>query len=147
MGKCVEKSKELFLQGYNCAQAIAGGFAEEVGLNFETAIKLASSLGGGMGGMREVCGAVSGAFVIVGAKCGYVDPTDSIAKANHYKTIQNLAEKFKEKWGTIICRDIMKQLSENKEQLLANKGENYQKRPCLTVVEDMAIILEKFLEE
>ena len=145
MGYCVEQSKELFLQGYNCAQAIAGGFSEEVGLNRETAVKIASSFGGGMGGMREVCGALTGAFVILGIKYGYIDPVDATAKANHYKLVKDTADKFKEKWGTILCRDLMKRLAEEKDALLGDKPKEYKSRPCLIIVEDVAKILEEIL--
>ena len=147
MSKYVDKSKELFLQGYNCAQAIAGGFSEAVGLNFETAIQIASSFGGGMGGMREVCGALTGAFVILGVKYGYVSPTDAAAKSNHYKLIATTAEKFKDKWGTILCRDLMKKLAEEKQAILGDKPEEYKARPCLVIVEDVAKILEQTLGE
>ena len=147
MGQYTEKSKELFLQGYNCAQAIAGGFSEAVGLNFETAIQIASSFGGGMGGMREVCGALSGAFVILGAKYGYTSPTDAMAKSSHYKLISETGEKFKEKWGTILCRDLMKKLAEEKQAILSGKPEEYKSRPCLIIVEDVAKILEEILGE
>lgn len=145
MGYYTEKSKELFLQGYNCAQAIAGGFCEAVGLDFETAIKTSSSFGGGMGGMREVCGALSGAFLILGAKYGYTDSADATAKSNHYKLISETAEKFKEKWGTILCRDLMKKLTEEKQVILGDKPEEYKARPCLVIVEDVAKILEDIL--
>ena len=147
MGYYTEKSKGLFLQGYNCAQAIAGGFCEEVGLDFERAIQIASSFGGGMGGMREVCGAISGAFIILGAKYGYISPTDATSKSNHYKLIRQTGEKFKEKWGTILCRDLMKKLSEEKQEILGDKPEEYKSRPCLVIVEDVANILEETLGE
>ena len=147
MGQYTEKSKELFLQGYNCAQAIAGGFSEAVGLNFETAIQIASSFGGGMGGMREVCGALTGAFVILGVKYGYLSPTDAGAKANHYKLISNVGEKFKEKWDSILCRDLMKKLLDEKDAILGGKPEEYTKRPCLIIVEDVAKILEEILSK
>ena len=147
MSNCIEKSKDLFLKGYNCAQAIAGGFSEEVSLDFETAIKLASSFGGGMGGMREVCGALTGAFIILGAKYGYVSPTDASAKTNHYQLISNTGAKFKEKWGTILCRDLMKKLAEDKQTILGDKPEEYKARPCLVIVEDVAKILQEILGE
>ena len=140
------KAAELFLQGYNCAQAIAGGFAEGVGLDFETAIKLASSFGGGMGGLREVCGALSGAFIILGTKYGYDSPTDAKAKAEHYQLIQTFAGKFKEKWNTILCRDLMKKLSDEKDSIFCDKSEEYKCRPCLVIVEDVGVILEEFLK-
>ena len=75
MGQRAEKAKELFIQGYNCSQAVLGAFCEDVGLEFETAIKLSSSFGGGMGQLREVCGAVSALFMIAGFKKGYTSPT------------------------------------------------------------------------
>lgn len=143
MGKNVEKSKEMFLKGYNCCQAIVGGFCEEYNIDFETAMRLASSFGGGMGGLREVCGAVSGAFMIAGLKKGYNNPSPE-EKANHNKLIQSFAKTFKEKWGTINCAELMQKLSDNKEEL--NKmGGDYQKRPCLIIVEEIAKILEKTL--
>ena len=147
MGKCKDKAKELFMQGYNCAQAVAGGFCEEVGLDTETAIKIAASFGGGMGGMREVCGALTGAFVILGVKYGYLSPTDAGAKANHYKLISSVGEKFKEKWDSILCRDLMKKLLDEKDAILGGKPEEYTKRPCLIIVEDVADILEEILGE
>ena len=144
MSKNVEKSKEMFLKGYNCCQAIVGGFCEEYNIDFETAMKLASSFGGGMGGLREVCGAVSGAFIIAGLKKGYTFPETAEEKSNHNKLIQSLAQAFKDKWGTIKCGELMKKLSEEKA-ILEGLGENYQKRPCLVIVEDMAKIIEEIL--
>ena len=79
MGK-KEKAEELFLQGYNCAQAVAGVFAEEMGMDFDTVVKTVSSFGGGMGRMREVCGTVTGMFFVAGAVYGYKDPKDFAAK-------------------------------------------------------------------
>ena len=69
-----EKAKDLFLQGYNCAQAVAGAYAEEMGLEFDLAVRLASGFGGGMGRLRQVCGAVSGMVLVAGMKRGYTDP-------------------------------------------------------------------------
>ena len=147
MGQYVEKSKELFLQGYNCAQAIAGGFSEAVGLNFETAIQIASSFGGGMGGMREVCGALTGAFVILGAKYGYTNPTDAIAKSNHYKLISETGDKFKAKWGTILCRDLMKKLADEKQAILGGKPEEYKARPCLALVMSVVDMVADYINK
>ena len=103
MGKG-ELAEELFLKGYNCAQAVAGAFAEDIGMDFDTAVKTVSSFGGGMGRLREVCGAVSGMFFVAGALYGYSDPKDYAAKKEHYERIRYLAEKFKEQTGSIVCR-------------------------------------------
>ena len=75
-----EKAQNLFLEGYNCAQSVAGAFAEEMGMAFDTVVKLSSSFGAGMGRMREVCGAVSGMFLVAGALYGYQEPGDPAAK-------------------------------------------------------------------
>ena len=101
MGIYSEKAANNFKSGYNCAQAVFLAFAEDFGLDKETALKLSSSFGGGMGRLREVCGAVSSMFAIAGLKHGYTSPNDDEAKAKHYELIQSLAEKFKSKYGTI----------------------------------------------
>ena len=106
MGKG-ELAEELFLKGYNCAQAVAGAFAEDIGMDFDTAVKTVSSFGGGMGRLREVCGAVSGMFFVAGALYGYSDPKDYAAKKEHYERIRYLAEKFKEQTGSIVCRELL----------------------------------------
>ena len=137
----------LFKAGANCSQAVVGAFAEECGITIEEAMKLASGFGAGMGRMREVCGALTGAFVILGVKYGYLSPTDAGAKANHYKLISSVGEKFKEKWDSILCRDLMKKLLDEKDAILGGKSEEYTKRPCLIIVEDVAKILEEILGE
>lgn len=107
MNNARERAMELFKQGYNCSQSVFGAFCEECGIDFETALKLSSSFGGGMGRLREVCGAVSGMFMVVGMKYGYTDPKDSVSKAEHYKRIQELAEEFKENNRSIVCRELL----------------------------------------
>ena len=105
--KKAERARRLFKEGYNCAQAVVGAFAGEMGMDFDTAIKLASSFGGGMGRMREVCGAVSGMFIVAGVLYGYSDPKDKEAKDKHYALIQELAEQFKNSNGSIICKNLL----------------------------------------
>ena len=99
-----EKAKAYFEQGYNCAQAVTLAFAEEMGLDKDSAAKMVSSFGGGLGRLREVCGCVSGMALAAGALYGYSDPEAKEAKADHYALIQKLAEAFKEKTGSMICR-------------------------------------------
>ena len=102
-----QQATELFKQGYNCAQSVFAAFSEDLGMDFETALKLSSSFGGGMGRLREVCGAVSGMFAIAGMKYGYADPKDNEAKAAHYKRIQELAAQFRAENHSIICRELL----------------------------------------
>ncbi len=145
MSKYVERARELFLEGYNCSQAVLGAFCEELSLDFETAMRLSSSLGGGMGRLREVCGAVSGAFLVAGLKSGYSSPNDKEAKIDHYKLIQEMAESFKSKNGSIICRELLDRKTNNKESHIPEERteEYYKDRPCLLMVEDAARIAEE----
>jgi len=98
---------ENFRSGYNCAQSVLLAFCEETGLKKEAAARFASSFGGGMGRMREVCGAVSGMFMVAGLLTGYDDPKDRAAKAALYERVRNLAGQFTEKNGSIICRKLL----------------------------------------
>ena len=85
-----ERARALFLEGCNCAQAVFLAFAEEK-MDRETALKIASGFGGGMAGMRGVCGAVSGMFMAYGLLCGSADPTDRAAKTKSYEALRQLA--------------------------------------------------------
>ncbi len=147
MNTKAERAIELFKEGYNCSQAVLCAFCEELDLDFETALKISSSFGGGMGRMREVCGAVSGLFMAAGLKFGYSSPKDMDAKKEHYKLIQELAEKFKEKNGTIICRELLDNPEEKKTHVPDERTkEYYKKRPCAELVGEAAEIFEKLLE-
>lgn len=143
-----EQAKELFLQGYNCAQSVAGAYAEEMGLDFDMAVKMASSFGGGMGRMREVCGAVSGMFLAAGAIYGYENPKDFEAKKEHYKRIQLLAERFKKETGTIICRELLGADGKDTDYVPGRRTEEYyKKRPCAEMVRLAAGILEEYIAQ
>ncbi len=143
-----EKARELFKSGYNCSQAVFGAFCEEFGLDFETAMKVSSGFGGGMGRMREVCGAVTGMFMAAGLALGYSDNSDPKQKGEIYKKIQDLAKKFKEENGSIICRELLEGIesSTSPEPSLRNES-YYKKRPCVELVENAAEIFEKYLYE
>ena len=98
------KAAELFLSGYNCAQAVAAAFSEELGLTESQAAKMVSAFGGGMGRLREVCGAVSGMLFVLSSLYGYDTPGDDESKKVLYGQVQELAAAFREANGTIICR-------------------------------------------
>ena len=141
-----EKAVELFHTGYNCAQSVFCAFCEDFGMNFETGLKLSSSFGGGMGRLREVCGAVSAMFMIAGLKYGYTEPNNDTVKQTHYRRIQKLAEEFEEKHKTIICREILG-LPKGKDSPVPSKRteEYYASRPCEKCIADAARIIEKFI--
>ena len=141
-----EKAIENFKNGYNCAQSVFLAFASDFGFDDETALKLSSSFGAGMGRLREVCGAVSSMFAIAGLKYGYTSPLDDETKARHYELIQKLAEKFKSEHKTIICRELLG-LPNGADSPIPSKRteEYYQERPCEFFIKTASEIIEKEL--
>ena len=99
-----------------------------------------------MGRLREVCGAVSGMFMVVGAKYGYTDPTDRLHKTEHYKLIQSLAREFEEANGSIVCRELLKLSLKKETPIPADRTKAYyKKRPCALLVEQAAQILDEYI--
>ena len=138
-----EYAAELFSKDYNCAQAVAMAFAPEMGISEEAAAKMVSSFGGGMGRMREVCGAVSGMLFALGTLYGYTEDVDG-AKMEHYKLVQELAGKFREINGSIVCRDILKNPPSDPVPSPRTE-EYYASRPCVRMVYTAASILEEYI--
>ena len=139
-------AKSLFEKGYNCAQAVFGAFAEDLGMDFDTAVKISSPFGGGMGRLREVCGTVSGMNMVLGMKYGYSDPTVTQEKTALYKEVQLLANKFKEDNGSIICRELLGVDGAQSPVPSARTDRYYKKRPCPEMVFCAAGILEEYLD-
>lgn len=130
MSEKAQRAKALFLEGYNCAQAVAGAFAPEMGLSVDAAARLASGFGGGMGRMREVCGAVSGMTLAASALRGYNDPKAGPEKTDTYAMIQELAGRFRAENGSIICRELLGLARpEGTPQAEARTPEYYKKAP------------------
>ncbi len=141
-----ERAEQNFLAGYNCTQALVLAFEDALDIDKNTLLKLSSSFGGGMGRLREVCGAVSGMFIVAGLLRGYSDPSDLDAKREHYALIQRLAAKFKEKNGSIVCRDLLgAKLASTSPSPDARTPEYYKSRPCARLVGDCAeIVAQEF---
>ena len=143
-----EKAKELFMQGANCAQAVFAAFAQECGLTVEQACIISSGFGGGMGRMREVCGAVSGMFLIAGCLYGYADPKAFEEKAELYARIQELAASFRENYGSIVCRELLSPGTATTNPVPERRTEEYyKKRPCPEQIGEAAAILEQYIKE
>ena len=142
-----EYAKSLFKQGANCAQAVAGAFAAEIGMSEAEVFKLAGGFGGGVGRMREVCGAASGMVLIMNLLYGNSDISDKSAKDEHYARVQNVLKEFKAQNGSLICRELLG-LDENGEvthKSEARSAEYYRTRPCAEIVANAAEIMEKYL--
>lgn len=143
-----ELAMAYFKEGYNCSQSVFMAFCDEYDMDLEMALKISSSFGGGMGRLREVCGAVTGMFMVAGMIYGYTDPKDHTSKTEHYKRIQYLAKVFKEKNHSIICRDLLG-LDVDKDSPVPElrTAEYYKKRPCVELVGMAADIMENYIEE
>ena len=142
-----EKARELFEEGYNCAQAVFGAFVDLTGLESDSAMKLASPFGGGIGRLREVCGAVSGMYMVLGVLYGYDDPKAKEEKSELYKKVQDLAQKFKELHGSIICREMLGEKAGHGHVPEARTPEYYAARPCTRACMDAARLLDEFILE
>lgn len=135
---------ELFCNGCNCSQAVLVAFAEDCGMDKVTAMKLSSSFGGGMGRLREVCGAVSGMFMVAGLLEGYVTEDGKEKKDAHYALIQELAKEFTDIHGTYICKNLLGSLGKSTSPVSDPRtAEYYKVRPCVKFVITASEILDK----
>lgn len=137
-----------FKEGYNCSQAVLLTFAEECGLDKQTAAAMSSSFGGGMGRLREVCGSVSAMFLAAGILYGYTDPADTNSKKEHYARIQELAEEFRTENGSIVCRELLGLSVKTQPPVPEERTEEYyKKRPCAELVGCSARILGEYIQK
>lgn len=138
----VAKARELFLGGYNCAQAVFIAYRDLAAIDEQTAATIAAPFGGGMGRLREVCGAVSGMTMCAGYLAPNALPNDNENKKKCYATVQELAEKFREENGSIVCRELLG-LSQHKDNPTPSERttEYYRKRPCVEYVATAARIV------
>jgi len=141
-----EMAKELFKEGYNCSQSVFLAFADKYDMDADMALKISSSFGAGMGRLREVCGAVTGMFMVAGMLYGYADPKDNASKTEHYKRIQLLAGKFETENRSIICRELLG-LGSGKDSPIPQirTDEYYKKRPCVELVGMAADIMDQYI--
>ena len=148
MGAKAERAKALFQQGYNCAQSVAVAFAPEMGLSEETAARLASAFGGGMGRMREVCGAFCGVVTVLSMV--YADPADPKDKSRMYALVQQAAEQYRARngGGSIICRELLAKAGAAPAGGTAAEdrtADYYKKRPCPELCRICADLCAEFI--
>lgn len=146
----VEKAVALFHEGYNCAQSVVAAYADLYGIDTETALKMSASFGGGMGRMRQVCGAVSGMFMVNGLDNGQTDPSDKEAKQRNYAKVQELAAAFRSENGSILCGELLagtcRKVSDD-PQPSERTPEYYRKRPCAEYVRCCAQLIESHIRK
>ncbi len=139
-----EKAAELFLRGYNCAQSVAVAFCDVTGLEPEFAARMASAFGGGMGRMRETCGAVTGMMLVLGLLYGYDRPGDDEGKRELYTQVQQLAGEFREQAGSITCRELLHDPPSDPNPT-PRTAEFYKTRPCAGLIRQAGQILDRFI--
>ena len=145
-GDLPQAAVDLFVSGYNCAQAVFGAFAPVVGMEREKALRLSSAFGGGFGRMREVCGAFSGVTLVLGELFGYSELQEE-NKDLLYPRVQELGRRFRERCGSLICRELLAFKVEEGGVASPRTAEYYKTRPCARLVEAAAEILEEYLKE
>ena len=145
----IEQAVALFKEGFNCSQSVVAAFADMYGFTHKQALRMSASFGGGIGRMRETCGAACGLFMLAGLETGATDGANHEGKAANYKLVQELAEEFKQRNGALRCADLLG-LSK-KEPVVstpeARTNQYYAKRPCVKMVEEAARIWCEYLEK
>ena len=141
-----QKAMELHRTGYNCAQAVYLAFADLYPFDLDTAAHIAGPLGGGLGGQREVCGAVSAMALVLGMVYGYSDPADKAAKARLYGHVQACSAKYRDITGSIVCRELLG-LDKNAPQPAPGERPKSGKIPCNVLVGLCAAILEQYMAD
>jgi len=144
-------ARQNFLSGYNCAQSVALAFAdlfEEEGIPRELLVRMISGFGGGMGRLREVCGAVSSSILTLDLLKGYSDPSVFDAKAELYAKVQEVAGRFKGECGSYLCRDLLG-LGEGPDSSVPSERTDsyYASRPCQEICATAARLLAEYLED
>lgn len=138
----VEKAEELFKSGYNCSQSVIGAFCDDLGLDFNTTMKLSEGFGGGIGRMRLTCGAVSGMVMVAGMMLSRGEK-EGDTRMEVYGKVQELAEKFKEMNGSIVCAELLGENTNTNPKPDARTDAYYKKRPCVELVKDAVKIVEE----
>ena len=149
----VERAVGFFKEGYNCSQSVVAAYADIYGFTQEQALRMSASFGAGIGRMRKTCGAACGMFLLAGLQTGCTDPKDNGGKGANYAVVQDMAAKFAQINGSIVCAELLG-LREKKEtgigapvQPQERNAEYYKKRPCGELVYLAAEIVGKRLME
>jgi len=144
----IQRAEELFMQGFNCSQAVVAAFADIYGYTEEQALKMSAGFGAGIGRMRMSCGAFNGIVLLAGLDCGSTTPGDREGKSYNYKVVQELAARFKEEHGTLICSELLKMKRDAPLNYEASErtAEYYKTRPCVNQIISAAKIYAEYLE-
>lgn len=142
----VDKARELFKSGFNCSQAVFSAYADLFGMDFETAVRVSVGLGGGVGRLRETCGAVTGMAMLAGLKYADAENNTPQSKQKTYEIVREMVDEFKKTNRSVVCRELLGLTQAEKSTKPDERnGEYYSKRPCAEIVADAARAVEKVL--
>ena len=130
----VEEALNLFKEGFSCSQAIFAAYAKDLGMDYEMALKVSQAFGGGMGGMRGECGAVTGAYMVISLVHGRTKAEDGQARLKTFNLVKEFASRLKEVHGTTVCRNLLE----------GKSGTHYDM--CSDYVKDACLLLDELLE-
>ena len=141
------RAEALFRQGYSCAQSVVGTYADLYDIDRRQLLRIAASFGGGIGRMREVCGAACGMFILAGLETGTDDPADRTTKGYNYKVVQELAAEFRDCNGALRCADLLGIRTGKPQSPIPQQRDAayYANRPCPKVVREAARIVGEYL--
>jgi C_GCAxxG_C_C family probable redox protein len=144
----IQRAVELFKSGYNCSQSVVAAFADLYGFTEEQALRMSASFGGGIGRMRQTCGAACGMFLLAGLDTGAVDAEDRAGKSHNYEVVQQLAERFKAENGSLICAELLglsTTAAHRDTQAEPRTDLYYKKRPCARMVFTAATLMDEYI--
>jgi C_GCAxxG_C_C family probable redox protein len=139
-----QKALDLFNNGLNCAQSVLSGFCEQLGIDSETAKNLGRPWGGGVGRMGQMCGALSGAIMVLGLSQGS-EPDETQARKKVSESVRELVRRFEQRNGTALCRELLGADVSTKEGQRKIKEDELAKKLCPKFVKDAAEILGELL--
>jgi C_GCAxxG_C_C family probable redox protein len=145
MSTKAEQAAEIFKSGFNCAQAVFSTYSDNFGINRTDALRISCGFGGGMGRKQEVCGAVTGAIMLIGCKHGKTKQEDTTSTDETYKLVRDLSDKFTAKHGSILCKELLGCNLTTPEGQKTFKDQNMKELRCSRYVHDAVEMIEDIL--
>lgn len=141
----IEQATSCFQEGFSCSQAVLSTYSKRFGLNRKKALKIAQAFGGGIAQTGQICGAVSGAFMVIGLKHGRIKAEDLEAKEKTYEITRKFMDKFKSQNGSIICKELLGYDISTPEGMKLSEEQNLFETICPKFVQSAVEILDQIL--
>lgn len=142
-----EHALALFKEGFCCSQSVIMPYIEQWGLDRESFLKLTDAFGGGIGGMAGICGAVSGAIMVIGLKYGRTQSNDTEAKQKTRTLVKEFVKRYKDRYGFIECKHLLGEDLSTDEGMAIAKEKGLFGSKCPRLIEDAIDILDGIIRE